>query len=192
MYEQELKGLIERDEWMIDILQTVRRLELHDWWVCAGFVRTKVWDSVHMFSKRTTLADIDVIHFDRRTERISEGADHELEDRLRSIHPNLPWSVKNQVRMHDRNGVKPYLSSIDAMSKFPETATALGVTLDKDDKLSIAAPHGLLDAFQLYVKPTPAFLGNQKLMPIYEARIAKKEWHKTWPRLTYWEASEYK
>ncbi|GAK09780.1 nucleotidyltransferase family protein [Geomicrobium sp. JCM 19038] len=192
MYEQKLKVLIERDEWMMDILQIVQQLELQDWWVCAGFVRSKIWDTVHAFTSRTSLADIDVIHFDKHEEQIGEQMDRELEDRLRLLRPNLPWSVKNQVRMHNRNGVKPYLSSTDAMSKFPETATSLGVSLDNGGKLIISAPHGLSDAFQLHVKPTPTFLGNQMLMPIYKARLAKKKWHKTWPRLTYWETSEYK
>jgi len=192
MYEQKLKVLIERDEWMMDVLRTVQQLELQDWWVCAGFVRTKIWDTVHTFTTRTSIADIDVIHFDNREDRMSEQVDRELEDQLLLLRPNLPWSVKNQVRMHNRNGVKPYLSSTDAMSKFPETATALGVSLDKNGELLISAPHGLTDAFQLHVKPTPAFLRNQMLIPIYEARLAKKKWHKTWPRLTYWESSEYK
>ena len=38
---------------------------------------------------------------------------------------------KNQARMHVVNNMLPYSSSVDAISKFPETATALGVTLDE-------------------------------------------------------------
>jgi len=73
MYEQKLKVLIERDEWMMDVLRTVQQLELQDWWVCAGFVRTKIWDTVHTFTTRTSIADIDVIHFDNRDDRICHG-----------------------------------------------------------------------------------------------------------------------
>lgn len=89
MYEQKLKVLIERDEWMMDILQIVQQLELQDWWVCAGFVRSKIWDTVHAFTSRTSLADIDVIHFDKHEEQIGEQMDRELEDRLRLLRPNL-------------------------------------------------------------------------------------------------------
>jgi hypothetical protein len=37
-----LVGLIKRDEWMMEILRVVKGLNLPDWWVCAGFVRSEV------------------------------------------------------------------------------------------------------------------------------------------------------
>ncbi|WP_251360287.1 nucleotidyltransferase family protein, partial [Staphylococcus aureus] len=54
-----------------------------------------------------------------------------LETKLMNIDATIPWSVKNQARMHVVNNMPPYSSSVNAISKFPETATALGVTLDE-------------------------------------------------------------
>lgn len=40
--EKEIIQLIKEDEWMMDILRAVKSLHLPDWWVCAGFVRSKI------------------------------------------------------------------------------------------------------------------------------------------------------
>lgn len=49
---------------MMEILKTVSQLDLPDWWVCAGFVRSKIWDTVHGFNTRTPLSEVDVIYYD--------------------------------------------------------------------------------------------------------------------------------
>lgn len=79
---------------------------------------------LHGFKERTPISDIDVIYYDDgNTDELEEK---KLEMRLRNILPDIPWSVKNEARMHVVNGIPPYSSSIDAISKFPETATSLG------------------------------------------------------------------
>ncbi len=62
--EQDIVRLIENDEWMINVLQLAKSLELPDWWICAGFVRSKIWDTLHNYEIRTTIPDVDVIYFD--------------------------------------------------------------------------------------------------------------------------------
>lgn len=51
--EQQILALIEDDKWMMDVLRTAQRLELSDWWICAGFVRSKIWDTLHGYDRRT-------------------------------------------------------------------------------------------------------------------------------------------
>ncbi len=48
----------------------------------------------------------------------------------------------------------PYSSSLDVISKFPETATALGIKLDDKNNLILTAPFGISDVVNLEVKPT--------------------------------------
>ncbi|GLB61810.1 hypothetical protein NCCP133_39390 [Cytobacillus sp. NCCP-133] len=179
--EEEIITLIEEDEWMMEILKTAKSLNLLDWWICAGFVRSKVWDALHGFSVRTPIPDIDVIYFD--TTKLNEFEEKKLEEKLKSLLPTIPWSVKNEARMHLRNNVEPYFSSVDAISKFPETATALGVKLDERDKVILTAPYGISDVVNLVVKPTPYFLENKDLASIYNQRILKKDWKATWSKL---------
>jgi len=182
-HKEGLIKLIREDNWMLDILKKVRALHLHDWWICAGFVRSKIWDHIHEFSERTPLPDSDVIYYDaQQTEELLEKR---WEAELNRLDPHVPWSVKNQARMHHLNQVKPYQSSTDAIAKFPETATALGVTLDENNKIKIAAPHGLEDVYHGIIKPTVFFKETAERMEVYEQRIQKKQWHMTWPNIFY-------
>ncbi|WP_078556604.1 nucleotidyltransferase family protein [Bacillus alkalicellulosilyticus] len=180
--EHDIVTLIEEDEWMMGILKAAQSLNLPDWWVCAGFVRTKIWDVLHGFSVRTPIPDIDVIYFDKTKLDVLE--EKKLEEKLKSRLPNIPWSVKNEARMHLRNNVEPYSSSVDAISKFPETATSLGVKLDERNKVILIAPCGISDVVNLEIKPTPYFLENKDLAPIYNERILKKNWQATWNKLS--------
>lgn len=176
--EADILRLVKEDAWMMGILQTARTLGLPDWWVCAGFVRSKIWDAQHGFTARTPLADIDVIYYDPADLR--EEAEKSREAQLKQQHPGIPWSVKNQARMHTVHNLPPYLSSTDGMSKFPETATALGLTLNEDGQVILAAPHGISDAIQLILRPTPYFAAHPQLLPVYEKRIAGKGWQSIW------------
>lgn len=180
--ERDICQLISSDEWMMDILVAARALELPDWWVCAGFIRSKVWDALHGYVHRTRLPDVDVIYYDAVD--VNETTEKWLEVRLRNQLPSVPWSVKNQARMHVLNGQDPYASSTEAMSKFPETATAIGVRLLGDDRIELTAPWGVSDLVNLVVRPTPDFTSRYSAKAqIYEERMSKKKWAQTWPHI---------
>ena len=127
------------------------------------------------------MEDIDVIYFDEKN--TNESEEKRLEERLRRMHPNVPWSVKNEARMHVINNIPPYSSSVDAISKFPETATALGLKLDEEDQLILTAPCGLEDVLNLQVKPSPYFMETGERESIYEERIIKKNWKFIWNKI---------
>lgn len=181
MNEEKIISIIEQDEWMMEILRKAKSLDLPDWWICAGFVRSKIWDVLHNFSGRTPIPDVDVIYFD--SGHVDELHEKKLEDKLISLDETISWSVKNEARMHLKSKMPPYTSSVDAISKFPETATALGVKLDEKDHVRLIAPWGINDVVHLEVKPTPYFIENKQRAAIYEERIAKKNWKSTWSQL---------
>lgn len=179
--EEDIIQLVQNDPWMMDILENAKSLQLPDWWVCAGFVRSKIWDILHGFDERTPLPDVDVIYYDNSNH--DEEVEKQWEAKLRALNPSIPWSVKNQARMHKINNLEPYTSSVDAISKFPETATALGLSLDPSGKIILAAPHGISDVINIALRPTPHFSENLNLFPIFEQRVSKKKWHITWDKL---------
>lgn len=179
--EEDVLKIIVEDDWMMEIVRAAKSLNLPDWWVCAGFVRSKIWDTLHGFSERTITPDVDVIYFDDKN--IDELTEKNLEEKLRSILSDIPWSVKNQARMHVVNNIPPYSSSVDAISKFPETATALGVKIDDEENVIITAPCGISDAINLVLKPTPYFKENKERMEIYEERLTNKNWKTTWNKV---------
>jgi len=187
MNEHDILQIIKEDDWMMEILKTARKLDLPDWWIGAGFVRSKVWDTLHKYKTRTPIPDIDVIYFDKNNFSEDGGTintikQHEKEDEniLKQKLLQINWSVTNQARMHLFHHHKPYNNSTEALSQWVETATCIGVTLDKSGKLILTAPRGIEDLVNLKLRPTP---DNKKDPKTFYERINKKEWLKKWPRL---------
>ncbi|HSG90868.1 MAG TPA: nucleotidyltransferase family protein, partial [Pseudomonadales bacterium] len=129
------------------VLRAVRRLRLPDAAVGAGFVRSAVWDGAHGFEVPTPLDDVDVLYFDARNRSRSQEAC--IEKALSRRLPGVPFSVRNQARMHRRNGDAPYRGTADAMRFWLETATCVAVRLRRDGGLDVLAPCGLGDLLGL-------------------------------------------
>lgn len=166
-------------EWQRDVMRAVRELGLRDCWVAAGFVRNAVWDLLHGYAEPTPLADIDVLFFlDAADDAYDELA---LEAQLAGWLPQHTWQVRNQARMHRVNGFRPFLSSADAMCHWVETPTAVGLALDRLDRLQINAPLGVGDLLGLRLQPGPHF--RRERLPVYRQRVQYKRWAETWPQL---------
>ena len=175
---QRTMAILKGDPWSMNVLSIVRDLALPDWAIGAGFVRSLVWDDLCGYERRTPLPDIDVIYFDR--DDLSQDSECQIQKRLKSAHADLPWTVKNQARMHLRNNDQPYKDTNDALRFWLETPTAIAARLETDDHLRILAPLGLVDLFDMKVRPTEVAL--QKLDQ-YRSRMVAKGWADKWPAL---------
>jgi uncharacterized protein len=176
-----LQQILSGDPVRSRILGLVSTLGLPDCWIGAGFVRNAVWDHLHgRAASCSPHGDVDVIWFDRY--RVARSEDARLEADLRARDPSINWSVKNQARMHLRNGDAPYRSTTDAMLCWPETATAVAARRAEKGHCEIAAPFGLGDLFGLVLRPTPRFMGDKHY--IFLSRVQTKGWLAAWPLLT--------
>ena len=100
--------------------------------------------------------DVDVIFFDPD---ISYEETLLLEKKLRADFPQYQWELKNQVYMHQHSPhTAPYSSSCDAMSKYPERCTAVGLRLNEESDFELYVPYGLEEILNFQVRPTPSFL----------------------------------
>jgi hypothetical protein len=161
----------------MEVLRTARSLALPDWWIGAGFVRALVWDHLHDYRTPTTLDDIDLLYFDQSN--LNETFEKQQERRLAQLMSGIPWSVKNQARMHLRNGDAPYACTEDALQYWLETPTAVAVKLDDRDRLDLIAPYGVEDLLNLKIRPTPS--GRQRPDEFID-RVQNKNWLNNWPR----------
>ena len=162
--------MIADDKWRMGTLALAAELDLPDWWIGAGFVRNAVWDRLHD-RPMTPLNDIDVLYCDPA--RPSEDIDTQLEMELTARSPKRPWSVLNVARLgHD--------SVAAAMAKWPETATAVAVTLDVGQTLVLQAPFGIDDLVEMVVRPT-----SPEMAATARERAEKKRWEKLYPRLRF-------
>jgi uncharacterized protein len=159
------------------MLEAVADLCLPDAWIAAGAVRNVAWDRLHDYPQSTPLTDVDVIWFDPT--RTCRSIEIELERRLAQHVAGVNWSVKNQARMHRRNGDTPYRDCLDAMRAWPETATGIAARLGSRGAIELCAAFGFDDLLSLRLRPTPRFAAD----PAFHARVASKRWLAIWPRL---------
>jgi uncharacterized protein len=146
-------------------------------WIGAGFLRNAVWDALHGRTPNVAaLSDLDVVFFDPR--ETDPARDTVWQAKLTAALP-LRWSVKNQARMHARNGHPPYRDTADAIAHWPETATALAARWREG--VEVLAPHGWNDLMGLILRPTPAFAERPDII---EQRASAKGWFQRWPRLS--------
>jgi uncharacterized protein len=177
--EARLRAIMVADARRWALLGSVRALHLPDCWVGAGFVRNAVWDRLHGRAVMPPGSDVDVVWFD--ADRTDPSLDSAHEAILTASEPLVAWSVKNQARMHARNGDAPYASAPDAIAHWPETATAVAVRRTDADRCEIIAPHGLGDLFAPLLRPTPDFAGKKR--HVFDARVRDKAWVADWPLL---------
>lgn len=175
----ELKAILSRDHERSRVLGLVHALNAPDCWIGAGFVRNAVWDHLHGRPPSSPTGDVDVIWFDPNRSDPTEDA--ALHDRLTAMDPTVLWSVKNQSRMHVRNGDRPYTSAVDALRFWPETATSVAVRQTEQGCIEVAAPFGLQDLFGLIVRPGPCFADTKRDVVLDRTRT--KQWLRIWPGL---------
>jgi hypothetical protein len=192
-------------------LRAAREVDAPDWLICAGAVRTAVWDHLHGFppppvpaasppatsppataasppapaaSPPASLADIDLAFFDPAD--LSPARDAAVDTALRAVAPDLPWQAKNQAAVHlwypDRFGL--------AVEPFTRTADAVATFPET------AVCVGLhLDADDRLTVVAPYGLDdllglvhrhNPRRAPaaLYERRLAEKRIAERWPRVT--------
>lgn len=181
--KKDVVSFIAHHQELMNILRMVHDLDLPDCWICAGFLRARIWDYQSGLSQPTPVHDVDVVYFDAK--RIDYDFEQEVQIELKNRECSYNWEVKNEARMHLHNpDTVPYCSSTDAIAKFPETVTSIGARLDSANQVEVAAPHGVSDLLTMVVRPTPYALIASKRLMLYKKRIAQKNWQTIWPLLT--------
>ncbi len=178
MDESNILNLIESDSFKMKALEAVRSLDLPDWVIGVGFVRNPIWNHLHGYENNSPSTDIDVAYFDPIDFSEETEARHQVA--LKEILP-ADWSVTNQARMaRINNQPRNYTSTKDAISHWPETATAIGITMLKNGELELVAPYGIEDLISLTLRMTPEFGDGAEA---FRLRIEKKQWILKWPKL---------
>ncbi len=164
-------------------------IHLPDCWLVAGCLAQTVWNDAFGLPATYGISDIDLVYFDG--DDLSQEAEAEHAARIRALFADLGlWvDVKNEARVHlwyaGKFGMAqaPYVSTEDAITTFPTTATAIGVQ-PRSGSLHVFSPYGLSDLLGLTVRPNT----KQITRPIYDAKV--KKWLALWPglRVVPWDA----
>jgi len=187
--ETQLRAVLSRSPIVATVVGRWSEVGLPDCWLVAGCVAQTVWNDAFGRSAGHGISDIDLVYFDGAD--LSAEAEARHAERIRTLFADLGlWvDVKNEARVHlwyaEKFGsaLAPYVSTEDAITTFPTTATAVGVQPHANG-LRIFAPYGLSDLLDLIVRPNK----KQITRPIYDAKVEK--WLARWPglRVVPWDA----
>jgi uncharacterized protein len=182
--QQRLEEMLRENGVVWEILTRVPRLQLPDWYLGAGCIAQTVWNELHGFSPTTNIKDYDLVYFDPSDP--SRQAEESRARDARALLVDIPGEldVANEARVHiwyaDHFGyaITPYSSVEDGIASWPTTATAIGVRMELDGRVTTYAPFGLEDLFGLIVRPNM----RQITKAIYDKKVQR--WSACWPRLT--------
>ena len=182
--ETRLADIVRADPGLMHVLTTVRGLGLNDWRVFSGAVYQSVWNAVTGRPVGYGRKDYDLGYFDPD---VGWDAEDAVIKRVAAAFDEpfrTDVEVRNQARVHiwfpDRFG-EPYeaLTGTDeALARFVAPAFAVGVRLEADDTISIAAPFGLEDVFSMTLRPNP----NRPVAKGWNKAVASAK--ARWPELT--------
>lgn len=182
--EQRLVGIVRAYPDLMHVMTTVRDLDLPDWLIFSGSVYQSIWNDVTGREPGYGVNDFDLGYFDTDTswdaedvviKRVAAAFEEPLSSRV---------EVRNQCRVpiwfKSKFGedYDPIASTAEALPRFVAPAFAVGVRLEADDSITVVAPFGLQDAFDLIVRPNP----NRPLAKDW-AKIATKV-KSRWPEVT--------
>ena len=182
--ETRLIDIVRADPALMRVLTTVRGLDLPDWRLFSGAVYQGVWNARTGRPVGYGVKDYDIGYFDPDTSWDAEDVFIKrtaaaFDEPLKSL-----VEVRNQARVHLWFGdhfnepYEPLTHTDEALSRFVAPTFAVGVRLEAEGAISVAAPFGLQDVFDMVIRPNPnrpRATGWDKVIASARAR---------WPELT--------
>jgi uncharacterized protein len=159
---EQLTAILRAAPSLMRVLAVTRELDLPDWLVMSGAVYQRVLNKLTMRASDYGVRDYDLGYFDASD--ISYEAEDVIIRRVAAAFDGPLRSaveVRNQARVHvwfEGHFGEPYTPlscTAEALERFVSPMFAVGVRLDDDDRLLIAAPFGLADLFALRLRPNP-------------------------------------
>jgi hypothetical protein len=147
---------------LMQVLETMRALDLPDWLVFSGAVYQRVLNDVTGRPADYGVRDYDVGYFDPSD--VSYAAEdivirHAAAGFAEPLRGRV--EIRNQARVHlwfEAHFGEPYTalsSTAEALERFVSPMFAVGICLGLAGELHIAAPFGLADLFGLRLRPNP-------------------------------------
>jgi uncharacterized protein len=158
----ELEAILRSSEPLMTVLETLRGLAIPDWVVFSGAVYQRVLNHQTGRPLDYGIKDYDVGYFDA-SDISYEAEDVVIQRVANAFQPPLRElvEVRNQARVHvwfEGKFGEPYSplsSTAEALTRFVSPMFAVGVRLEPDGGMTLVAPFGLDDLFDLKLRPNP-------------------------------------
>jgi hypothetical protein len=177
------EAIVRADPDLMRLLRNIGRIRLPQWRLVAGCLYQTVWNVLTGRARGTGIKDYDLIYFD---EDLSWAAEDAVIRRVAEATRSCvgPIETRNQARVHlwfECRFGSPYprLSSADAaLRQYASVVHAVGIRLEDDDRLDVAAPFGLDDVFAMVIRP------NRALDNAVSHRAKARRAQAIWPEVT--------
>jgi hypothetical protein len=160
--ERRLADMVAASPRLMHVLTVVRELAPPDWRVFSGAVYQTVWNALTGRQPDYGVRDYDVGYFDPSDlsyeaedvviRRVADAFEAPLKEMV---------EVRNQARVHlwfegkFGEAYEPLRDTDEALERFVCPAFAVGIRLEPHDRISVAAPFGLQDVFDMRLRPNP-------------------------------------
>lgn len=176
-----LERILAKSKIVAEVLRKAPDLHLPNWYLGAGAIAQTVWNELHGYPFDHGLKDCDLVYFDAD---LSVEAQNLSRQRGHELFASLPVEVEitNEARVHlwykEKFGkeITPYLSTEDAITTWPTTATSIGVRF-RNGAFQVYAPYSLHDLLGMIVRPNKTLVSRE----VYEKKAER--WKSTWPKL---------
>ena len=163
MKRQRFESIIRADANLTHLLSLMRSLGLPQWRLVAGCLYQTVWNVLTDRPRGTGIKDYDLIYY---SDENSWEAEDAVIQRVAAATRDCvgPVEARNQARVRlwfpERFGCAyPQLANADeSLRYYASMVHAVGVRLEADGSLDIAAPFGLDDMFDMVIRPNRALI----------------------------------
>ena len=161
--QSRLVEIVRASPTLMRVLTIARELDLPQWRIVSGSIYQTVWNALTGRAADYGIKDYDLIYFDGSD--LSDEAEDGVIRRAAALYPpdlSPLVEVRNQARVHlwfEQHFGEPYAvlaTAEEAIGRFVAPAFAVGVRLEADGRIDIAAPFGLEDVFALRLRPNPS------------------------------------
>jgi hypothetical protein len=160
--EARLERIVRAAPSLMAVLETACALDLPDWLMFSGAIYQRVLNHQTGRDPDYGIKDYDLGYHDA-ADISYEAEDVVIRRVAAAFQPPLSdlVEVRNQARVHLWFEAKfgeayaPLRSTEEALARFVSPLFAVGVRLERDGRLTIAAPFGLEDLFALTLRPNP-------------------------------------
>jgi hypothetical protein len=160
--EYRLKRLIKSVPELIETAKACRNVGLPNFYIAGGAITQLIWNNLLKREPLDKIKDFDIVYFDDKGSCTEKSYEIEIRDQLTH---GVKIDIKNQANVHKWYPVK-FGQVIPAYKRVEQgidswlSAFAIGVHLNADGDLSIYAPYGLEDAFNMNVKPNKMIMSE--------------------------------
>jgi uncharacterized protein len=160
--ENRLDAILRASPRLMQVLEIARELALPEWRIVSGAVYQTVWNSLTGRDPDYGIKDYDLFYFDA-SDISYEAEDVEIKRAAAAYPPEMVplVEVRNQARVHlwfEAHFGEPYTPvacSDESLARFVAPCFAVGVRMEADGRLDVAAPFGLDDLFTMRMRPNP-------------------------------------